>query len=112
MITCHVCGDKDISYYRQRIKSGKFYVTARCANGHSPVKGKPFYPVENFKLDELPLLQKAEDEIEKQQNFFEPSPSKVVREIWRGEPVKKYPSSPIPPPTGVNKLIPIEKETQ
>lgn len=113
MITCHICGNKEIAYYRQKIKSGRFYVTARCANGHSPVKGKPFYPVEKFNLDELPLLQKVEDEVEKQQNFFEPSPSRVVREIWREEvPVKKYPRTPIPPSTGVNKLIPIEKDTE
>jgi len=113
MITCYVCGIQEITFYKQKIKSGKFYVTARCANGHSPVKGKPFYPVEKFKLDELPILQKIEDEVEKQQNFFEPSPSKIVRNVWHEEePIKKYPRTPIPPSTGVNRLIPIEKDEE
>ncbi len=109
---CQYCDSQKITYYKQKIKSGRFYVTARCENGHSPIKGKPFYPVENFNVDELPVLKKIEDEIEiQQQNFFEPSPSKIVREIWRGEePIKKYPRTPIPPSTGVNKLIPIDTE--
>lgn len=110
---CQYCDSQKITYYKQKIKSGRFYVTARCENGHSPIKGKPFYPVEQFNLDELPILKKIEDETEVQQeNFFDFSPSKKIKEIWQGEEIKKYPRQPIPKSNGRNVLIPIETDEE
>lgn len=110
---CQYCDSQKITYYKQQIKNGMFYVTARCENGHSPIKGKPFYPVENFNLDELPILKKVEDEIENQQgNFFEFSSPKKVREIWSGEEIKKYPRQPIPKSNGRNVPIPVELDEE
>jgi hypothetical protein len=57
-ITCEKCGSTTIKFYRQIRSDGITVVTARCENGHSPNKYKPFYPVYNFHLDELPLLPK------------------------------------------------------
>lgn len=56
MITCHVCKNSEITFYRQMRADGVIVVTARCKNGHSPVKGKPFYPTWQFNLDKLPML--------------------------------------------------------
>lgn len=54
---CDTCKNTEITYYRQMRKDGKIVVTARCKNGHHPTKGKPFYPLWQFKdITKLPML--------------------------------------------------------
>lgn len=55
-IKCHICGSSKITFYRQKIKGGRVYVTARCENEHSPVKGKPFFEQWRFDVENLPFL--------------------------------------------------------
>lgn len=107
MITCQICQSQDIKFYRQKIAGGRVYVTARCRNGHSPIKGRPFYPVEKFVLDELPFLITPGDEIKtQQQNFFDNPPEKIVKDIFFDEKPFKYPRQTKKPPSGIN--VPIE----
>ncbi len=56
---CHICNNDKITHYKQQRKDKVWVVTARCANGHIPEKGKPFYPIANFNLDALPEIGKA-----------------------------------------------------
>lgn len=56
---CEDCGSEDITFYKQKRVDGVWVVTARCDKGHKPNKYKPFYPVYNFHLDELPELETA-----------------------------------------------------
>ena len=42
---CDTCGNKKITYYKQKRADGVWVVTARCGNWHHPIKGKPFYSV-------------------------------------------------------------------
>lgn len=67
---CEKCGSEKITYYKQIIKSGRVYVAARCENGHSPIKGKPFYPVWQFDVSKLPKLPSDEEQEEKQEELF------------------------------------------
>lgn len=76
---CHVCGSGKITYYRQKIKGGRVYVTARCENGHSPVKGKPFFEQWRFTLEKLPFLNIDTEESQKQLSFSQPSISQPYR---------------------------------
>lgn len=62
MITCWRCGNTTITYYRQIIKGGNEVITARCANGHIPEKGKPFYPKYLFMGKNLSLLKQEYEE--------------------------------------------------
>lgn len=56
-ITCEKCGSVKIAFYKQKRVDGVWVVVARCENGHNPNKYKPFYPVYNFHLEDLPELQ-------------------------------------------------------
>jgi hypothetical protein len=62
MNKCQECGSTNIKYYRQMRKDHVWVVTARCENWHHPIKGKPFYPVSDFVLRDLPDLKNAEIE--------------------------------------------------
>ena len=53
------CQSKNVKFYKQQRVDRVWVVTARCENGHNPNKYKPFYPVYNFNLDTLPLLETA-----------------------------------------------------
>lgn len=108
---CQVCGNGKITHYRQIRKDGVSVVTARCENGHIPIKGQPFYPVAQFNLDELPLLSKREKDIETTQYPMFHYPEKIVREIWKNpEPIKKYPPMQRPASNGRNIPIQVEEE--
>lgn len=76
-IACYICGDENITYYRQKIKGGRIYITARCKNGHSPIKGKPFFEQWRFDIDTLPFL----DEEEKSQQL----------QLFPAQPYRNYP---------------------
>lgn len=56
---CGTCASQNITYYKQRRKDGVWVVTARCENGHHPIKGKPFYSVSDFDVESLPDLNSA-----------------------------------------------------
>lgn len=56
MITCYKCGSRKVTHYKQIRSDGEIVITARCENGHSPVKGKPFFPKWQFDLSKLSLL--------------------------------------------------------
>jgi len=88
-ITCHVCSNKTITFYKQIRTDGVAVVTARCANGHIPEKGKPFYSVHLFDLKKLPPLRK--DENEKQMTFIR----ERVEEVKK---ITKYPYRNFPVP--------------
>jgi len=99
---CHVCGSTKITHYRQIRKDGVAIVTARCENGHIPLKGKPFYPVYNFHVDELPLLpSQASDPIAQQVELFK-AQDKEVSQVW------KYPRMPRPVLNGKNTPLQVE----
>mgnify|MGYP001413778795 CR=1 FL=1 len=68
---CDTCGNKKITYYKQKRADGVWVVTARCGNWHHPIKGKPFYSVVNFKLETLPVLP-ATQPYPEQQDLFQP----------------------------------------
>lgn len=105
MTKCHVCGSEKVTYYRQIRIDGVTVVTARCENDHSPIKGKPFYPVYNFHVDELPLLpSQRSDPVAQQAELFK-AQDKEVEQLW------KYPASPRPKSNGRNILLPIEDES-
>ncbi len=59
MITCEKCNSKKVTFYKQQRIDGVWVVVARCENGHTPNKYKPFYPVYKFKVDELPNVETA-----------------------------------------------------
>lgn len=99
---CHICNSYEIKHYRQLRRDGVWVVTARCENGHIPIKGKPFYLVALFDVDKLPVLP-SQDGDTKQVDMFKYQPQKQ-------EQIKKYPSLPIPPPTGRNFPLPIEEK--
>lgn len=71
-IACHICGNENINYYRQKIKGGRIYITARCKNGHSPIKGKPFFEQWRFDIGTLPFLD--EEEKPRQPSLFPVQP--------------------------------------
>lgn len=101
---CHICGSKVITHYRQIRKDKVAVVTARCENDHIPEKGRPFYSVENFHIDELPLLpSQASDPIAQQVEMFK-AQEKEVKQIF------KYPSMPRPKTTGRNFPIPVDEQ--
>lgn len=54
---CDKCGDSEITFFRQMRRDFVWVVVARCKNGHNPNKYKPFYPVENYVLKDLPELK-------------------------------------------------------
>lgn len=60
-MSCEKCGSTAITHYRQRRADGVWVVTARCENNHSPIKGRPFYPVAQFNLMALPVLPGQEN---------------------------------------------------
>lgn len=95
---CHVCGSTKITHYRQIRVDGVAVVTARCANWHIPIKGKPFYPVAQFDLKKLPLLPDEQPLFQYVEAFKE-----QTQEVQ-----KKYPSMPRPKSTGVNFPYPVE----
>lgn len=96
---CHICNSQKITHYRQIRKDRVAVVTARCENGHIPEKGKPFYPVYNFHVDELPLLpSQRTDPIAQQVEMFK-AQEQEVRQIF------KYPPMPRPVSNGRNVLI-------
>lgn len=92
---CDKCGNEKITYYRQIIKGGRVYVTARCGNGHSPKKGQPFYSMANFDVDKLPLLPKDEDFQEQQEELFL---SKPITTLKPTPPPQKFPYKNFPIP--------------
>jgi len=55
-MNCEKCHSDKITYYKQRRKDGVIVITARCENGHSPIKGKPFYPISQFDISTLAML--------------------------------------------------------
>ncbi len=103
--TCHICKSTKIVHYRQIRRDGVTVVTARCENCHIPVKGKPFYPIYLFKLNELPLLVGEEEKPVTQMTFTQATPAPV-------EPQKKYPRMPMPKPSGINIPLPIENDDE
>lgn len=90
MITCHVCGSKEIKFYKQKRVDGVYVVTARCKNDHIPEKGKPFYSKHGHNMDLLPPLVR---DTEQEQLDFLKSQEKEVREILPKKlvPYKNYP---------------------
>jgi hypothetical protein len=89
---CEKCGSSAISYYRQVISNGKTVVTARCERGHSPIKGRPFFPVAGFDLAKLPRLPEQD---EKQPTLFDtPKKEIVYQEVdlveWKRSIGRKY----------------------
>lgn len=86
-ITCHICGNTSITFYKQIRKDGVAVVTARCANGHIPEKGKPFYSVHLFDLKKLPPLNREEHE--KQLSFIQ-SRVEEVKKITK-QPYRNFP---------------------
>jgi hypothetical protein len=78
---CDKCGNTEITFYRQVIAGGRVVVTARCANGHHPKTGQPFYPLCNFRLEKLPLLgQLPKSQIE----MFKPqTPTTLIELVER-----------------------------
>lgn len=100
---CHICNSYEIKHYRQRRRDGVWVVTARCENGHIPIKGKPFYPVYQFDVDSLPILPIQEPDV-LQVDMFKP------RVVWKPEPIKKYPPMPKPKYSGRNFPQPIEEK--
>lgn len=87
-ITCHICGNKTVTFYKQTRKDGVEVVTARCANGHIPEKGKPFYSVYLFDLKKLPPLNKEAHE--KQMSFIQ-SRVEEVKKITQKQPYRNFP---------------------
>lgn len=96
MITCHKCGSRKITYYRQLRADGVPVVTARCENDHSPVKGKPFFSTRLFDVRKLPLLpSQAQMELPQPKRLqlpevkipFYPKPTRPIRR----EPDKNIP---------------------
>ena len=61
-MNCETCQNDKITYYRQQRRDGVWVVTARCANGHHPIKGKPFYPISQFDIEHLPILGTPKEE--------------------------------------------------
>lgn len=55
-MNCDRCGNGEITFYKQLRSDGVWVVTARCANGHHPKTGKPFYPISQFNISALPVL--------------------------------------------------------
>ena len=79
---CNHCFSEQITYFRQYRRDGKAVVTARCINGHSPVKGRPFFPVAHFAdIKALPLLpgQKEPTAPERQMSFIAADPIEMRR---------------------------------
>lgn len=56
MKPCDKCGSENITYYKQQRVDGIWVVTARCENNHHPITGKPFYPISQFNIANLPTL--------------------------------------------------------
>ena len=102
---CHICNSYEIKHYRQIRKDGVAVVTARCENGHIPIKGKPFYPVYLFDVGKLPLLPSQINDAQTDMFVVEPKQIKTVE-----QPIKKYPPMPKPKTTGVNFPIPVEEK--
>lgn len=87
MITCHVCGSKEITFYKQKRRDGVWVVTARCNRSHIPEKGKPFYSVKDFNLNVLPPLKRDEDEIQTEMfSFVKPQEKKAKPQPYRNFP--------------------------
>lgn len=103
---CQVCGSGKVTHYKQRRKDGVWVVTARCENGHIPIKGKPFYPLYLFDIKSLPVLPIQESTIEQEEMFK----VREVKQVWNPEPIKKYPSMPKPKLNGRNFPLPIEEK--
>jgi len=92
MITCHECGNKEITFYKQKRRDGVLVVTARCKNWHIPEKGRPFYSKEGHNMDTLPPLVR---DVEQEQLDFLKSQEKEVRSIVtenkKPVPYRNYP---------------------
>lgn len=88
MIKCHICKSTEITHYKQKRRDGVWVVTARCKNNHIPEKGKAFYPIKDFNLEDLkPLVKTPETEQEdlfKQQEDF-------LKSLYKKVPYRNYP---------------------